>query len=329
MSVVTEIRCRWNGTESPRVVLGRHVDECEGDCGGCLPCPLDHCLGCYRTHNEHVCPDCLADVRETLTEIGRLCDGLPAEAERKGVDSEAFNLMAPAADPEALGHMQASVNVGRIPADWLESADHELHPLIVVGGWMEAYLEAFSHDEPARITVSGALSYLTRNLDHIGTEDDIPFRDFRRDLADCRTHLERVLHDGEQIETGAPCMTCERPLLRVFGGGELPWSHRDGSRPLAGEDCWACARCREWRGEDDYRLNVRQVYVEEAEKLPLTDLALRLDVDMKDLRRLCAPVRVSVGGEIIEQPPRLKPAGKFSGRKVYRVSEVKELLRSA
>lgn len=304
--------CRYNGAENPRVLPGRHVEDCEGDCAGCSPCPLAHCLGCYREHHDHVCPGCLADVRETLGEIGRLCDALPEEVEVKGVDSEAFNLLGPAADPEAVGHMRASVAVGRVPSDWLESADHELHPLQVCGTWMEAYLEAFDHDEPARITVESALSYLTRNLEHIGTEDDIPFRDFRRDLSACRTHLERVLHDGEQVETGAPCMTCEKPLLRVFGGQELPWKYRDGSRPLAPEDVWACRKCQEWRDEESYGLNVAQAHRDNADWLTAAEIEFLCDLKPATLRK-----RVE-RGDLISR--------RDSGRTVYRVDQIPEVL---
>lgn len=289
--------CIYAGSERPRALAGRHNDGCEGDCRGCQPCPESHCLSCGRDHAEHVCPGCLADVRETLGEIGRLCDGLRAEVEVQGVDSEAFNLLGPAADPEAIGHMRASVAVGRVPADWLEVADNDLHPLIVCGTWMEAYLEAFDHDEPARITVAGALSYLTRNLEHIGNEDDIPFRDLRRDLSACRAHLERVLHDGEQVETGAPCMTCRVPLRLVRG-------ERD--------DRWRCPRCKQESTDAQYRFAVQHLHRESSPWLTAAEVEIVANVKPAALRK-----RVE-RGEVTSR--------RDSGRVVYAAEQIPEVM---
>ena len=286
--------CKWNGSDRPRILADRHDESCNGDdCRGCQPCPWPHCRVCGKDHAEHTCPSCLTDARETLTAIADMCAALPAEVAHKGIDSEAMNLLGPVADPEALGHMRASVNVGRIPADWLEDADHDLHPLLVLGTWMEAYCEAFDHSEPARITVASSASYLDRNLVYASTFVDVPFEDFARNLRQCRTHMERVLHDGEQVETGAPCMTCRVPLRRVYAGNELPWSHRDGSKPRANEDVWACAKCREWRDDKGYRLNVSELHQNHAEWLTAAEVeemtgvkapALRKRVERGDLR---------------------------------------------
>lgn len=241
----------------------RHGEDCPAeDCAGCMPCPWPHCRRCSKEHAEHICPGCLADARETLAEIARLCADLPAEAEAKGVESEAMNLLGPVADPERTGHLRASINVGRVPADWLEVADNELHPLLVLGTWMEAYIEAFDHSEPARITVAGAASYLERNLAYAATFADVPFEDFARDLNACRTHLERVLHDGEQVETGAPCLKCrDVRLVRT--------------RTTGAEDRWSCPRCKRHSTDAQYRLAVEQEFIERAEWLHLDHMAIR------------------------------------------------------
>lgn len=307
--------CKWDGAERPRILLGRHDTGCAGEeCRGCQPCPWPHCRICAHNHAEHTCPECLADTRDTLGEIQRMADALPAEVEHRGIDSEAMNLLGPVADPESVGHMQASVNVGRIPADWLEVADNELHPLLVLGTWMEAYLEAFDHGDPSRITVASAASYLDRNLVYASTFADVPFEDFAKNLRDCRTHMERVLHDGEQVETGAPCMTCQRPLRRVFAGDELPWEHRDGSKPRANEDVWACGRCREWRGEKDYRLNVADLHRDNAEWLTDREMELRTGIKAATVR--------SWGRE--DGPVQRR---RDSGRTVYAVVDVERVAR--
>lgn len=309
---MSDTSCKWAGAERPRFLPGRHEDGCAGDCAGCQPCPWSHCRVCAKVHAEHTCPGCLDDARETLAEIRRLTASLPAEVLHRGIDSEAMNLLGPVADPEQTGHVRASVNVGRLPGDWLEIADHELHPLLVLGTWMEAYVEAFEHSEPARITVASAASYLDRNLSFASIESDVPFEDFARDLRQCRTHMERVLHDGEQVETGAPCMTCERRLVRVWGGGELPWTYRDGSQPHASEDCWACGHCRDWRSEQDYRLNVAETHQREAEWLTAPDMIERTGV-----------ARGSLTGWASKGHVAKRTQG---GRVVYRVSDVEQRL---
>ena len=59
--------CRWNGSENPRVVKGRHDEDCPGgDCAGCQPCTEPHCRVCNRAHVEGTCAECLAETREDL-----------------------------------------------------------------------------------------------------------------------------------------------------------------------------------------------------------------------------------------------------------------------
>lgn len=304
--------CYFAGSDRPRLVRNRHHDGCEGDCSGCQPCTDSHCRVCGVTHAEAACPGCMAEVREGLAEIRRMCRALPAEVVHRGIDSEAMNLLGPVADPESVGHVSASVRVGRLPEDWLEVADNELHPLIALGTWAEAYIEAFEHDEPARITVDGAASYLERNLGYMAAEVDVPFEDFARDVRASRTHVERVLHDGEQVETGAPCMDCRRPLLRVYAGGELPWTYRDGARPRAATDCWACAKCREWRSDNDYRLNVANLHRDNAEWLTAAEVEMVCGVRPGALRK-----RVE-RGEVESR--------RDSGRVVYQVEQIPEVM---
>lgn len=335
-------RCLPAGHDKPRVLVDRHVDDCPSpaECRGCQPCTLNHCLSCGYRHDTHVCPACLADVRETLHEISRLCEALPGEANARGIDSEAMNLLGPAADPEARGHLEASYRAGRLPEGWLETGKHgkhcpllvneactgcsgdELHPLIICGKWMGNYLEAFDHDEPARVTVPGALSYLIRNLDHIATEDDIPFKQFRDELTACLNHLEQVLRDGDQVEPGSPCLVCKKPLLRVYRGNELPWKHRDGSQPLAADDCWACARCRETRSDGEYLQARKDELLSKADLLGADDMSARTGVPASTIRRW-ANVRRIKG---IEHPPLLRSVGRNGlGWKIYRVTEVERI----
>jgi hypothetical protein len=282
------VTCRYVSANQPRVLPGRHGADCafaaislgRGDtngaevgpgatasvlsvpgasdgfaCVGCLPCPEPHCRICGRNHAEQTCADCLNDVRNDLAEIVRLCDDLPIEAEIKGIDSEAANLAGPAADWETWHHVKASVRVGRLPEGWQETADHELHPLFVLGGWDAMVRDALEHDEPnERVTITLAAAYVSRQLTYLAGYVDLPFEDLARDLRQCRAHIERVLHDGEQRDTGAPCMTCRVPLERVWGS--------DGA-----EDGWRCPRCRETSTESQYRFLVSHLHLETAQWL--------------------------------------------------------------
>lgn len=257
------LSCRWAGATQPRIVPHRHAFGCNDEtCSGCQPCEEPHCRVCGRVHALGACAECLADCRSNLREIGRLCGSLPSEVEHRGVEGEAMMLLGPSTDPEAWGHREASAKAGRIPADYLDDARDEMHPLFVLGTWDMVYRDALEHDEADRVTLTSALDYLDRNLSYFGAYEHVPFEDMARDLRRCVGHLEQVLHDGEQIDEGVPCMTCERPLVRVWG---------DGKRG----DGWECKRCREWSTEAQYRFAVKADYIASAEWLTDVDMAVR------------------------------------------------------
>jgi hypothetical protein len=266
------VNCRWNGINEPRTVVGRHDAGCEhAECRGCLPCPENHCGRCYREHvgEDYTCPGCIADARDDLTTITTMCAALPAEVRHRGVDSEAMNLLGPVADPESVGHVRASIAVGRIDAGWLAEADNELHPLLVLGTWWEAYAEALEHTEPGRIVVRDAAAYLNRHLHTIAQLADVPFVDFARDLSGCRKHLERVLHDGEQRETGAACLHCDDVSLVTRDGG----------------DNYQCPRCLRLYSRDQHANALRQMELDRADWLRAADLIALLGADGTTLRK--------------------------------------------
>lgn len=304
--------CYYAGSDRPRLVRGEHTEAgCE--CAGCLPCAHAHCRICAIAHSVGTCPECMAAVRESLREIGRMCDALPEEVEMRGVEGEAMMLLGPAADPEARGHLGASVRVGRVPEDYLEEADGELHPLFVLGTWDMLVRDVLEHDEAAgRLTVPDAIDYLDRQLSYLGGFEDLPFEDMARDLRACVRHMESVLHDGEQVDRGAPCMKCRVPLRRVYEGAELPWVHRDDSSPRATEDCWACGRCKTWRSEQEYRLNVAEDHLQEAKWLTAPDMIERTGVARGSLTGWASKGLVAKRTQ--------------NGRVVYLVSDVEKCL---
>jgi hypothetical protein len=303
--------CYWIGADQPRMMLSRHEGDCAGEpCRGCLPCTeFAHCRVCGRNHAEQTCADCLNDVRSDLAEIVRLCDDLPIEAEIKGIDSEAANLAGPAADWETWHHVKASVRVGRLPEGWQETADHELHPLFVLGGWDAMVRDALEHDEPnERVTITLAAAYVDRQLTYLAGYVDLPFEDLARDLRQCRAHIERVLHDGEQRDTGAPCMTCRVPLERVWGS--------DGA-----EDGWRCPRCREFRTEADYRHNIaQQMHLTRTERVAGAEWLNGSDMEFLFGVKAATVHKRFQRGDIKSK--------WHSGERVYRVSDMPEAASS-
>ena len=259
--------CKFVARDQPRVIPNRHEADCSGDCAGCQVCTESHCRICRRAHVEGACAECLAETRESLHEIGRLCNALPAEVRNRGVEGEAMMLLGPSADPEAAGHLEASVLAGRIPADYIDHADNELHPLFLLGTWDMTWRDALEHDEPTeRLTVRAAIAYLDQQMTYMAGFEYVPFEDFARDVRRCVGHLEAVLHDGEQHDKGAPCMNCGALLERAW---DFAGKGRDG---------WQCPRCKQSSTEDQYRFAVAHLHREEATHLTDRDMEIRTGV---------------------------------------------------
>lgn len=311
--------CRWVSSDQPRVVIGRHGYDCPGEeCRGCQPCTEPHCRICGMAHADGTCAECLAETRASLREIGRLCDALPSEVTHRGIDGEAMMLLGPTADVEARQHAEASYLAGRLPEGWLETGRHgkecptlrnepclgcggdEYHPLTVLASWQDLYAAEFEHDITRRATVEDALGYLDRNLSYAAVWPHAPFEDFARDLRRCVAHLEAVLHDGEQRDRGAPCMTCGVPLERTWGDTERA-------------DGWRCPKCRQTSTEDQYRFAVAHLHRAEATELTDRDMEIRTGVK-------AGTVRVWANRGLIDRR-------RDSGRTLYRVDQVMELAK--
>lgn len=262
--------CKWAGSDRPRVLPSRHADDCRSEsCSGCLPCLKWHCRVCGIAHADGTCAECLASARSDLHEIARMCASLPSEVEHRGISGEAMFLLGPAADPEARGHLEASVRSGRVPADYLDAADSDVHPLFVALTWQMVWRDALEHDEASDSELTTAVGYLDQQMTYMADYAHVPFEDFARDLRRCASHLERVLHDGEQVERGAPCWGCRKPLTHVYGATEA-------------EDHWVCnnSRCEvESYTSAQYRGWVEEDARNEATKLTAADAALRFTVE--------------------------------------------------
>jgi hypothetical protein len=168
-----------------------------------------------------------------------------------------------------------------------------------------AWRSELEHDDGEKVTLVEATRYLDEHMSQMGAWPWIPFEDFARDLRRCRTHLEAVLHDGEQRDTGAPCMTCNTPLVREWG-------------KLAAADGWRCPKCKEWRSDEDYRRNVAQLHRTEAQFLTDREMEIRTGVKAGTVRSWSR-----------DKGDGLEPIGKRtdSGRVVYSVADVEQRAR--
>lgn len=310
--------CHYAGSTQPRMMTGRHqAEHADGEeCRGCAPCWADHCRVCGVTHVDGLgtCGTCLAETREALAEIARLCADLPAEVTHRGPESEAMNLLGPVADYEQTGHVQASIAAGRLPADWLEVADDETHPLLVLATWADVVREALDHEAPmGRATIAGEAGYLDVQLTYLAGYEYLPFEDLARDVRASRAHLEQVLHDGEQVDTGAPCLACGCRLVRVWDMNGL------------GADGWRCPRCRQTSTEEQYRFAIAAEASEQRERLELERIAAAEWLTDKEIQlRTGVPtsttrVWATRGHVSTREQPR--PHG---ARILYRVSDVEQ-----
>jgi hypothetical protein len=286
--------------ENPRIIPSRHDDHCTDDaCRGCQPCEEPHCRICIVTHVNGTCAECMAETREALHDIARMTDALPEEVEHRGVEGEAMMLLGPVADPEAFGHMSASVAAGRVSPDYLADAIGETHPVWVLGTWDMRWRDALDHDTTELVTLAASVDYLDRTMTYMGGYPHVSFEDFARDLRRCRTHLEAVLHDGEQVDQGAPCMSCGARLERTWGTD-------------AKGDGWSCPRCKQTSTDAQYRFAVMHLHRESAEWLTDRDMEIRTGVK-------AGTVRVWARRGQVEKR-------RDSERTVYRVADVADRL---
>lgn len=271
--------CRWNGRESPRLTRS-HLAECAGGCEGCGPCPERHCQVCGLEHvtsegrgTDQTCATCVGIVREAIPTIVALSGRVLTEATHRGVNSEAAMLAGPAADPEAFGYRRMSALAGRIDAAWLDTCRDEKHPLWVLGTWEMLIRQHLDQPSLALVDVHVAAAYIDGHLTRLAHDEGFAFEELARDLRDCQGYIEDVLHEGEREERGAPCYACGRAnLVKVYGETD------DGDR-------WTCPRCKQWWTEDDYRAKVEGIYVQQADRLTASQIAVTYRVPEGTVRR--------------------------------------------
>lgn len=261
-----------------------HLRDCDDrECRGCKPCPDDHCAmgGRCPNHVRHAaglvtCPGCISKARRTIRRIvEHYTLGMRLEAIAAGVDSEAFNLIGPAASPEQLdGRDQV-----RGWCDYPPSADPH-HPYAVLGRWDLALREDYGPQTDLFITVTSAADYLDSLLDR-GFPHEREFEEFVRDLNRCLHHLDDVAHDSREPEKGAPCKSC-----REAGDTDPPKLRKryaEGDDP--GKDTWHCpSDPAHWWDDESYRKWVDSNYVQHATELTASQMHAQYGIKPGSLR---------------------------------------------
>ena len=270
--------CRFVASDQPRVISGRHKDPCTCDGEfGCMACPDYHCVVCGRAHAKAACTGCLEAARSDLQAIGSLCASLPAEAAVKGVQSEAMMLLGPVADPGEWNRATTAAIFEQVHLElvgepgpaaltaYLSDCRDELHPLFVLGGWEQIWRDFLDHQTDRRITLAGSVAYLDMQIGYMADQVEPAFDEFARELRGCRAHLENVLCDGIREERGAPCVQCEKRMVKV------------------GDD-WQCRTCHRTVSEDQYRYAVGVAYLQHSDRLTAADMFERTGVKASVVR---------------------------------------------
>jgi hypothetical protein len=270
MTLIEYPACIWKGHTQPRSLKHQHLQQCpDNACRGCQPCEAAHCLACGVTHHDSVCLACRHGVRLDLDALAVLADAdrLRDQAQADGLDSEAMNALGPVGDPCAT----------------YETVDAR-HPLWVAHSWARLIREQWDVSEPhGRVRLADELDYLQGNLDRIADDLALPFAELATQLTHSRHYLEGILKDGEQRDTGAPCLRCERGIYVKH------WADaRHGEQPhdAQARDTWICSYCHHEATSAEYRLAVAVVFSVNSDWLNLAQAAMRLGTSEGNARLL-------------------------------------------
>lgn len=301
----------WNGD---RYTTRQHQPTCIGagphwhpplpwiDCDGCLPCPLDHCPICTRTHLDDVhpqtCPTCLDRVRTDLGQIMQLATtaeqrlanwwpaispGTPTDGGRGGdtrlPGGDLLVLIGPGSTASNNPQHHLDEHHGDAQAITAELAAFE-------DQWRRDQHQHAADTAPILSRVMGYLSlHLTWAAQH-----QTQFPDFAAAAHRIRGRLEVELRDGGAPMRGVNCFDCGTTLtkpmrdprpcrhtLEAQRAGTNPgvWIQTLATYPELGDehslcdqggldDHWRCPRCRRVYDEREYWFAVRAAIDEEA-----------------------------------------------------------------
>lgn len=251
--------CRYDRALGYRVEKGEHLDTCPDQTAhvGCIPCVAGHCTVCGRNHttDQHpqTCVECIAAIREDLSEIVDLCRHL----RRQAVEAEGL-AWASARIPghAAMVAMGPSVLVEEVRVSREYARDHlrkdgrlrdQLPPLAVLADWQDRWsgwlgitatamaartpeIQARADwlgldvDVAYRASIARASGFLDRHLTQIAQQRPSfvdgalvappEVGEFSRAIGGLRATLERLLHDEEDGEHGVNCFECGARLVR-------------------------------------------------------------------------------------------------------------------
>lgn len=363
-NVTKKPRCHWDADRG--WCTPEHQRDCaDRDCTGCRPCAKTHCAmrGSCPSHvkpeaEERTCAACIGKARRNLDKIEQLyaladtdvearhdeIGALLEQAAESGVDSEAFNLVGPAADPgqwaERRRRLQAAYDASGLcawPRHEALSEDDPQHPYAVLGRWEMALRETYGLHTDLLTSVSRAADFLRRMLGETFPHGD-EFEDFDREIHACREHLEAVVQDSHEPEKGAPCPTCsaelgKAPRLRkryaVHPG--LPPGKRCAAREgqcricTGKDDTWHCPdNAAHWYTQHEYETRVDRDYVRHADQLPARELAERIGVPLSTLRKWAARTW-DAQAKTWREPRLVSRRRAADGRKLYRVADALRL----
>lgn len=284
---MSETTCRYVGPSSPRLLNGRHGENCpEGGCPGCQPCPDRHCAVCYREHaDEQTCPSCISRTRGDLNAIVELFALLPEQAAEQPRDSPAGATRLNVMGGDAMV-MLAPHSAGSQSADKdLESAGDPTPPLLVLATWEDDWRGSFGHDAGPLATIDGTVDYLERNLARAAREH-MAFDEFASEVRSVKYRLEAVTGDADPTIVGVSCFDCGGDLRQEFTDpdpcdhGHAPCGCDQGGR----RDDWKCARCSRAYTDHDYRRAVRQAHAEQDPLRTAPQIAAMHGIDASTLR---------------------------------------------
>jgi hypothetical protein len=277
------------------------------------PCNQDHCAmrGRCPNHVQHdaqlyTCPSCIRRTRRDIETIVLRATLLQLDVVVDGIDSEAMNLIGPAAAPQQYAEKRRRLEETYRRQGWCEwprsegyRPDDPHHPYVVLVRWAQALEETgWLASPPFHWTIARAAERITDNLDQIAQGD--AFEAMAAELTRCRSHLDDVDHDSRTPDLGRPCPTCvevhgKGPKLRKRHGTHpgMP-AGKTCDRKNAGKPCDICdGRLDAWHcpndpshawTDDEYRHRVDADYVQHARALTADQLADRFDLKAGTVR---------------------------------------------
>lgn len=312
--------CRFVADDQPRMLRNRHHKDCNtSGCEGCTPCEerhcsMDFCTGRHLDQSENqACAQCQGRVRTDVSRILALCrsEMVVEELLERGPRSQAAWLVGPTAGVISWHRKEDEALAGKLPKGWLEDNQHEYHPAWVLGCWDLVVRQHYGHDIENGVTIKAAAAYLDGLLTEIARDPGLDFSILARDMHRTVTMLELVLPVDRGPQTGAPCPTCERPLVKIYEPVDT----------TGDKDRWHCKTCKTWRTVEEYDLFVDSVYLGNASALTASQIHAQYGVAEGTVYRWGLPSSDTNGNEV---PPKVRKRGRNDlGLQLYDVADVK------